>query len=396
MKSKLSVKLSGMLFAAMFVFGSCKENKEPEPPKAPSAYSLGVQVGAVNYILPTDNIKEGSVSPVGNGVEVPGNEFIQSGNYFYFFSRAEKKFYQYEVKSNGTVEEKGALLITSYVTDRAYSQSLIDDNTILIIDPLKWGEPAVKWLTVSIPDFKVKASGSLNLPVFEQAPGVNWRVNVGKVVLHGSKLVMGSVYYDLAGNYAPGTHVVTFDYPSMANPTKVTSTKSTGEIGYTNQLFTRTANGDLYVGAYRGPYGPPSNDAVFGYILKIPNGQHTFDANYFFDLSKKLNEPTQVMLFNTNDMPTYGDLDKENYYFARIDLAAQTISKFNLPKSSVRLGRYPLVSNGKYITFHKSLANNKTNVVEIDYNGGPNAYTIGKQILGDGVNGISVVAHPAQ
>ncbi len=412
MKNKLLIRLFGigMLFGALILMNACKKEKTNDPPPEEDIfYSLGVQVGGVNYILPTDDIKNGSVSPVGFGIEVPGNELIQSGNYFYFFSRAEKKFYQFELKADGTVTEKASLLITSYISSRAYSQNLIDNNTILIIDPIVWGEPAVKWFTIKIPDFTITASGTFDLPTFEKQPGVNWNVNVGKAVLHGNKIIMGSVYYDFDGNYAPGTHVIAIDYPSMTNATKVTSNTSIGEIGYTNQLFAKTSNGDLYVGAYRGPYGPPSDDDVYGFILRIKNGTAVFDDSYFFDLSETIGEPTQVMqlnfledqsamamLFNVNDIPTWDDLDKENYYFAKIDLPSKVVAKFNVPKSSVRLARYPLISDGKYITYHKSITNNKTNILEIDYRDGANAYTIGKQIAGDGVDGISVVKHPTE
>jgi len=195
----------------------------------------------------------------------------------------------------------------------------------------------------------------------------------------------------------------------MANPTKVTSPKSTGEIGYTNQLFAQTSNGDLYVGVYRGPYGAPSTDDVKGYILRFKSGQSTFDDEYFFDLSAVIGEPTQVMqlnflegqsamamLFNTNDMPEWGALDNDNYYYAKIDLPNKVVSKFNVPKSSVRQVRYPLISDGKYITYLRSKTENKANILEIDYNGGANAFKVGKLIEGDGVNPISVVKHPAK
>lgn len=410
MMNKHSIRLVGALVCVFVLMNSCKKEKDPTPPgPKEGTYSLGIQAGSVNYILPTKGISEGSVSPVGFGVEVPGNELIQSGNYIYFFSRAEKKFYQFELKADGTVQEKASLLVTSYISDRAYSQNLIDANTILVIDPLVWGAPSVKWFTIKIPDFQISASGSLDLPTFEKAPGVNWNVNVGKAVLHGNKIIMGSVYYDFDGNYAPGTHTIVIDYPSMANPTKLSSDKSTGEIGYTNQLFAKTGNGDLYVGVYRGSYGPPSDDDVFGYILRIKNGQHVFDNDYFFDLSQELGEPTQVMqlnflegqsamamLFNPNDIPTWDALDNDNYYFAKIDLPTKSVAKFNTPKSSARLGRYPLISDGKYVSFYKSIANNKTNVLEIEYDGGASAFTIGKQILGDGVSGYSVTKHPAE
>ena len=410
MKNRRSIQWVGALLCIFVLVNSCKKDSNPPPPEEQEpAYSLGVQIENVSYILPTRGIKEGSVSSKGHGVEVPGNELIQSGDYIYFFSRAEKKFYQFELKADGTVQEKKSLLITSYISDRAYSQNLIDASTILVIDPLVWGEPTVKWFTIKIPDFQVTASGSLDLPTLEKAPGVNWNVNVGKAILHGNKIIMGSVYYDYDGNYAPGTHAIVIDYPSMTNPARLSSDKSTGEVGYTNQLFAKIGNGDLYMGVYRGSYGPPSDDDVYGYVLRIKNGQYVFDNDYFFDLSATIGEPTQVMqlnflegqsamamLFNPNDMPTWNELDNNNYYFAKLDLPSKTVSKFNVPKSSARLGRCPLIDNGKYITFYKNVTNNKTNVLEIEYNGGADAYTIGKLVEGEGVNGISVAKHPAE
>ncbi len=413
MRNKLSIRLFSMLLCVLtLVVGSCKKKKDPEPPAKASYYSLGIAMpGNVNYILPTDNIKEGSISPVGLGVEVPNGEFIQSGNYFYFFSRAEKKFFQYELKADGTVEEKASLLVTSYISSRAYSQNLIDENTILVMDPISWGEPSVKWFTIRIPDFVVATSGTVELPTFEKEAGVNWKVNVGKAVLHGSKIIMGSVYYDFDGNYAAGTHAIVIDYPSMSNPTKITTTLSTGEIGYTNQLFAKTSNGDLYVGAYRGSYGPPSNNNVYGYILRVNNGEYTFDENYFFDLTATVGSSTQIMqldflegqsamalLFNPADVESdWSNLDDDHYYFAKLNLPSKQISTtFNVAKSSARLVRKPLIKDGKFISYYKSVAGNKTNVLEIDYNGDANAYTIGKEISGDGVTGYSVVKHPTE
>lgn len=415
MKSFFSTKLLSMLLCSAIVFNACKKDEPTDEPtvEVPSGYSLGVNVGGVNYVLQTEDLFDGgNVSPVGNGVEIPGNELLQSGDYFYFYARSEKKFYQYELKNDGTVEEVASLLVTSYVPDRAYSQNILDENTLLIMDPIAWGSPSVKWLKIRIPDFVIAESGTIELPTFEKEAGVNWNVNVGKVVLHGSKLVMGSVYWQVEGTntaYAPGTHAITIDYPSMANPTKVTSSLSTGEIGYTNQLFAKTNNGDLYVGVYRGAYGAPSTDDVKGYILRIKNGATTFDNDYFFDLSATIGEPTQVMqlnflegssamamLFNTNDMPARANLEDDIYYYAKVDLAAKTVSKFNAPKASVRQVRYPLVSNGKYITYQRSKTANTAKILEIDYNGGADAFKVGKLIEGDGVNPISVVKHPAK
>ncbi|MEQ9439325.1 MAG: hypothetical protein RIG62_09765 [Cyclobacteriaceae bacterium] len=399
----------------MLLLGSCADDSEPEPdliPEVDAYYSLGVVMGEdfSSYLLSTDNLEEGSVSPVGSGVELNSAEFLQSGNYIYFFSRDEKKFYQYELHADGSVTETASLLVTQYITDRAYSQNLVDENTILVMDPVQWGEPEVKWLTISIPDFVVSASGSFNLPTIEKAPGVNWNSNLGRGALHGDKFIMGTVYYDFDGNFADGTHAIVLDYPSMTNPMLIETQLTSAELGiFTSNSFLSTDNGDLYIAAYRGFYGVPTTDDVHGSVLRIKAGENDFDEDYFLDLTQVMGETTQIMqldflegetgmgmLFNDTEIASWDDLDNDHYYFARIDLPNQTVSKFNVPKSDIRLARKPLIEDGKYITYIKSAASNTTNVLEIDYNGDADAYTVGIEIEGDNVQGYSVAKHPTE
>lgn len=398
-------------FALMF---SCSKDESIDDPTTSEEeaeyYSLGVQIpDGASYSLSTDDLMTGNISPVGNGVEIPGNEFIQSGNYFYFFSRGEKKFFQYEMHADGSVTETASLLVSEYITDRAYSRNLIDENTILVMDPIQWGEPEIKWFTIKIPEFEVSNSGVYSIPTIAKDNGENWKANLGTAVVHGNKLVMPTVYYDFDGNYAPGTRSVVLDYPSMDNETLIESDISTGENAYINNLLAHTDNGDLYIGYLRGFYGTPTDDDVNGYILRINAGETDFDDSYFFDLSAEMGEPTQVMqldalegnwamgmLFNPNDIGEYSNLDNDHYYYAKVDLANQSITRYNMPKADIRLSRKPLISEGNFIAFHKSAANNTTNVLVIDYNGNADDYTIGKTIDGDGVTGYSVVKHPTE
>lgn len=413
MINKLNLRVWIALFGSIILFNACSNDDEqgPQPePEVDAFYSLGIVMGEdfSSYLLSTDNLEEGSVSPVGSGVELNGAEFIQSGNYIYFFSRNEKKFYQYELHADGTVSETASLLVTQYITDRAYSQNLVDENTLLVMDPVQWGEPEIKWLTISIPDFVISASGSFNLPTLEKTEEVNWNANLGRGALHGDKFIMGTIYYDFDGNFAEGTHAIVLDYPSMTNPTLIETQLTSAEIGiYTNNSFLTTESGDLYIAAYRGFYGKPTDNDVHGSILRIKAGETDFDEVYFMDLTQVMGESTQIMqldflegetgmgmLFNDTEIVDWADLDNDHYYFAKIDLHDQTIDKFNVPKSDVRLARKPLAGDGKYISYIKSAANNTTNVLEINYNGDADDYTVGIEIEGDNVQGYSVAKHP--
>ncbi len=410
MKIKSKFILPILLIGIMAGFFSCDDN-DPEPGTTEGQYfSLGVVLGTdfTNYLLSTDTISEGEISPVRNGVELSGAEYIQSGNYIYFFSRADKKFFQYELLSDGAVTETASLLVTQYITDRAYSQNLVDENTLLVMDPVQWGEPAVKWFTISLPDFVVDESGTFDLPTIEQTAGVNWKSNLGRGALHGDKFIMGTVYYDFDGNFADGTHAVVFDYPAMTNPTLIETNLTTAELGiFTNNSFATTANGDLYIAGYRGAYGVPSDDEINGVVFRIKAGEEDFDESYLLDFSEEMGETIQIMqldflegnlamgMLMNNTGVSYANLDDDHYYFAKLDLPNKTITPYNMPESDIRLARKPWIEDGKYVSYIKSLENNTTNVLQINYDGGPDDYEVGIEIEGENVQGYSVVKHPA-
>ncbi len=414
--NKMKLNFPSGLFTAILlsaaVLTSCDESDSDTPNPAEQYYSLGIVMADdfSSYLLSTPNLESGSVSPIGNGVELPSAEFIQSENYIYFFSRTEKKFFQYELRPDGTTVPSGSLLVTAYITDRAYSQNLIDKNTILVMDPIVWGEPEIKWFTIKIPEFEVGESGTLTLPTKAKNETENWSGNLGRGVLHGNKFIMGTVFYDFDGNFAEGTHAVVIDYPSMTNPTLIETQLTSAELGiFTNNNMIRTANGDVYIAAYRGFYGKPTDNDVHGSILRIKNGEYDFDESYFLDLTDVMGESTQIMqldalegqkamgmLFNDSEIGSWDNLDNDHYYYALIDLPNKTVNKFNVPKADVRLARKPLITDAKYITYHKLLSSGTTNVLEIDYNDGADAFTTGTLIEGANIQGYSVAKHPVE
>jgi hypothetical protein len=416
MKKQISTLLNwtnAALMACLVLAGTaCSDDEGVAPDKSGERfYSLSIISGDVSYILPTNTPMEGTVSPVGSGVEFGGRSFIPSGNYVYDFNEADKKFYQYELNSDGTVEEVASILATQYISDRAYSRSLIDENTLLIMDPVAWGDPETKWFTIALPEFTVSGSGSINLPTLGQSPGVSWKMNVGRVAKHGDKLIMGSIYYDFDGNYSEGSHAVVFDWPGMTNPTLIHTDQINAELGIiSGSGYAETENGDLYISASGGAFwGKSGSDGKSGGILRIKNGETDFDEGYLLDLSDELGKPTNIMqldyigndiaiamLFDPTEVDGWGDIDNDHYYFAKINLVTKEITPYNIPKSGSRLARQPLIDNGKYYTYLKMAAANTTHVLEIDPQGGPDAFTRGAQIVGDNVQGYAIAKHPAE
>ena len=391
---------------------SCGKQQDQKDKRIATAhYSLGVNAGGVSYSVPVNNLANGSIQVEQNGTRLDATSLITSGKYMYFFSRSQKKYYQYELHKDGTISQTAALAVGEYISDWAYSQNLIDSETILVMDPVKWGEPEVKWFTISIPGFVISGSGSFKLPAKEKSPGVNWKSNVGNGMLHGNKFIMGSVYYDFEGNFASGAHAVVFDFPGMRNPKLISTNLTTAELGiYSTSGLITAEDGDLYMAACRGAlWGAKTDGHVYGGILRIKKGETKFDESYFLDLTKANGAPVNILqldylggtsamaiLFDDTKMKGWGDVANDHYYFAKVDLTSRTLFRYNIPKSDAHNAKRPLIANDKYYTYLKSTAGKTTHVLEIDLRGGADAYRKGLLENGNNVKGYSVIKCPAE
>lgn len=402
------LKLVGILLGFSLLI-SCNEKKGNTSDVTGDHYSLGLSRDGKSYSVSTDSLFGKTITLKENSTELEAKSLIVSGKYFYFFNRSEKKFYQYELRIDGGITQKASLEVGSYVTDHAYSQNLVDDQTILVIDPVQWGEPEIKWFTIRIPDFVITANGNFQLPTLKRPDGRNWKSNVGRGVLHAGKFVMGTVYYDFEGNFASGSHAVAFDFPGMTNPKRITTNKITAELGiFSNNGFVTTENGDMYIIAARGAIlGAITNNNQYGAILRIKKGELQFDESYLFDLSKEVGAPTNItqldylggssamaVLFDDTKVKGWEDFDNDHYFFAKLDLESQRLMKYNIPKSDARITKFPLISNGKYITFLESAKNRTCQILEISTNGGPDAFRKGAVVEGKDLRGYSIIKHP--
>lgn len=402
------LKLVGILLGFSLLI-SCNEKKGNIGDVTVEHYSLGLSRDGKSYSVSTDSLFGKTITLKGNSTQLEAKSLIVSGKYFYFFNRPEKKFYQYELEADGAITEKASLEVGSYVTDHAYSQNLVDDQTILIMDPVQWGEPEVKWFTIRIPDLVITASGSFRLPALKQSAGGNWKSNVGRGVLHAGKFIMGTVYYDFEGNFASGSHAVTFDFPGMTNPKRISTNNITAELGiFSNNGFVKTENGDLYIIAARGAIlGAITSNEQYGAILRIKKGELQFDDSYLFDLAKAVGAPTNItqldylggssamaIVFDDTKVKGWGDFDNDHYFFAKLDLESQQLMKYNVPKSDARITKFPLITPGKYITFLKIAKNQTCQILEITTDGGPDAFRKGAVIDGKDLRGYSIIKHP--
>ncbi|HEV7378682.1 MAG TPA: hypothetical protein VGN64_02745 [Dyadobacter sp.] len=391
----------------LLLFWGCNSDQGSQSGSA-RHYSLGLSVDGVGYAIPANNLFGDTIHTANSGKPYDAKGLIQSENYVYFYSQPEKKFFQYTIDPRGTLTEKSGIPVAGYVSEQAFSQNLLDKNTILIMDPVKWGEPEVKWVTISIPDFKISGSGTYQLPYMEQTHDMAWKSSIGRAILHAGKVIMGTAYFDFQNNFASGAHVVVFDYPGMTNPRLVSTNLISAEVGaVSTNSFVKSGSGDLYLAACRGAVlGTITDNKVYGGVLRIKKDQTSFDESYLFDLSAVLKQPANILhldalngdeamavLVDDTKMKGCADIANDHYIFARLELPSKKIQKYNVPKSDARVARMPLITDSRYTSFLKSHANNTVHILEIDTKGGPDAFRKGAVIEGKNVLGYGIIAH---
>jgi hypothetical protein len=404
----LSLRVYWALIIVILSVTSCKLKHHKQYSEEVRHYSLGLRIDGTDCVVVADSLFSEKIN-VRKRKEYNLKNMIVSENYLYFFNQSEKKIFQYRISKDGTLAETAGLSVAGHVTERALSQNLLDKNTILVMDPVKWGEPEVKWFTIDIPDFRISASGTYQLPYMQQNQDMAWKSNIGRGVLHAGKFIMGTVYYDSKGNFAKGAHVVTFDYPGMTNPQLVSTDQISAELGnISTSGYIKTTSGDLYITTCREDVmGTTSNNKVNGYILKMRKDLAAFDETYHFDLSAALNEPVGIAqldyLGGNEAMATLADgqkaensdgLGNDRSFFVKIDMESKKVLRYTMPLFDGRIAKMPLILNGKYTTFFTSDADKTTHILEIDTHGGSDAFTKGALIDGENVRGYGIIKHP--
>ncbi|WP_026999387.1 hypothetical protein [Eisenibacter elegans] len=137
-----------------------------------------------------------------------------------------------------------------------------------------------------------------------------------------------------------GTKSVVVDYPSLENPTVITSTVGQGDCsGYRSFNSFTTEDGNIYQATQR----EPSNRG--SHILKI-NANNEYDNNYVFSLNTALgvsNVYVDCWRYAGNGIAyaLYSHGDSDQGFVARLDLNARTATKVDIPEDAdLNFGQY--------------------------------------------------------
>lgn len=390
-------------------FTACEKKENPTPiPAADQFFSISIWGEDEQYIAPVPSITEGALSFVGNGIEAESSRYLWHKQYIYLMNITEKKFFQYEMKADGTLTEKAYILTDGVVPNYFQSLTVVDDNTLLVLGTVDDNNGVGGWARISISDFRVIDRGTLTVPYDAANPGLLFYI--GKGFVDNGKFILGGYFYDyVSDSYAAdGVKALVYDYPAMNNMKVISSDLADGCVGYDYlHSLDKDEDGHHYFvvssGKYWGGVGGKSG------IVRIKKGQASFDPDYFFDVTTPVGKDACLMGMNyvgngiafgtvqyEEMMTSIRDRYKNIAQVVKLDLKNKSVTVMNSPLSPVGMVRHPLVFNNKYYTGITPVGE-EAHIYEFDPAGDANAFKKGIALDGGGYVQVQLIApHPVQ
>lgn len=342
--------------AALLSVAACEpKTSDPVTPEG-TAYALFGSVGTApnvqSLILQTNNLTEGTVSALGNGLDITGSNFsrrstIQKDGFFYNIDGVAGKLGKYKL-TNGKLETIREVPFADITLFNWFQW--IDANTLLLTAD---GETKFNYAIINTENLTVTKTGTLPVP----APANGGAMFIGVHHVRDGKLHLFYSHFDGPNYEAEDTsRVAVMDYPAMTNVTISKDTRSTYPgCGYGNTPGAfEDENGDIYVITGPGPWSAYRPELPTG-IFRVKKGARVFDPSYFFNTTKATaGEQQQGMWYLGNGKalvksanPTVAVYPNFAFDYYVADVRTQTMTKLELPKSNANFKGEVLVENGK-------------------------------------------------
>lgn len=281
---------TGLLVGAAIFMTSCSDDDDNiTTPETASAYALGIGVTSngttTNYLVKTEDLLTGKISPIGTGLTLAGYRDYAIGNTTVFANGGLG-----EVNVNGITQDAAGLLTVSgsATFDRATDDiQQVDVNQMLAVEyPSKANGDKARWYFV---DIATKAiTKNFSTPLLPIIAGIDNPVYSGMAV-RGNQLFVSNLHFDpsYTTNHTDTNYVAVYTYPEIKFEKLITDARTgpSGAFGTKNGLIL-TENGDIYSMSSSNFGNGYSKATKPGGFLRIKSGATTFDASYFFDTDK--------------------------------------------------------------------------------------------------------------
>ena len=316
-----------------------EQDPDQEIPEDYAPYSLSLAIQATDgsfsyYTVAYDDIMSGELTAQGQGIEQPGYyDFTMINNTIYSLGGLD----DVNVVAINADEESESL---TQIGDVSFSLGLSDmvkaDDTTLISVTMERDSDVITFRKFN-PN-SVTVSDTKDIQVSDITPFVG--PSYSGMVVSGNHLFLS--YYisepnTFATKYTDQAEVAVFSYPELEFQ-KVITDDRVGPIGGFNTKagLIKDASGNVYAISHSNPANGYSQSTKPAGILKINNGETSFDKDYFFDIqeasggtlvySRFLEDGRAFAEINTQDRALQTTWSDSPLSSAIIDFEEQTIN----------------------------------------------------------------------
>lgn len=360
---KLTLSVLGL--GAALTFTSCSEDDSTINPDKQQenqfVMSLAIQ-GSDNsftyYTVPFADVMSGSLSAQGKGIEQPGYfDFTQIGNTIYSIGGLDDvSVVGISKTETGELKQLGNISFANSLSDIIQA----DANTLVAVE-MSATSNMVKFHTINANS--VTVTGTKQNPVSDltnlAAPSYSG------MRISGNQLFLSYYISDPTTFATPHTdvaQVAVYSYPELEFQKVITDTR-TGPIGGFNTKtgLIKDEQGNIYALSNSNPANGYSQTTKKGGVLRIANGQTTFDPNYFFDVEavtsgknishlKYLGNGKALAEINAEANASQARWSDGPLKTAIVDLTAKTVTYINgLPQHAGIGRRLAALQDGNFV-----------------------------------------------
>lgn len=398
--------LIASLVLLMFM-SACSDDDNPADPKPDSNAGITMSLrltgdNGPEYIVTKENIMQGEVSAVGQGIELTGWRFFYPVGKTLFASgySEDNQCAAYANDGTGKIVKKGEFIFDNSLEMFGHSD---DNKTLLAMEIPRTGFSNRRLHFVDVNTSLV--SKIVGTRIFESQTDslVAWP---SALQVRDNKLFIPFHKLDVKGLFttprADTAFVAVYSYPNVgAQPEKIITDSRTSNIGVNGATtgLIQTDNGDLYsfsCGAKMAGFAPASSKPSG--ILRIKSGSTDFDPDYFFNIETAANggklfwfdyiggNKAIGRILTDDNGAAWGAFGREifNQKLVIIDLASKTVTDVaGVPLHAKRYSSPVLVEDGKvYVSIETA---SEANVYQVDIATGKG--TKGASIKGKTIKG---------
>lgn len=352
----------GVLSTVLFITSCKKDNNDPNPDPEDKEYSY-----ILSLSLPTANsypfhtlkdITSAATVNISGSQELTGYDggVLVNGKDGAVFINTTLTLNKYTINENGLLVSAGSLSNLG-ISSGPISTFLTESRMLVSSGPRSNTTGNFEYQIINTTNFTLESSGTINLPV----DGPTSTAYPNAYILKEGKIYVPYIHTNEDYEAYDEAPIAIFNATNMAYE-KTIYTDKTASLGYSVVSgHGTTENGDLYVISCNSNYWGANESKPSG-IVRIKSGQSEFDNSYFFDITAKTggnhtggflyvgNNKAIVQVFRSDLITAYRDYANGyviEYYVA--DLAAQTLTKLNMPLSRNPKQALSLLKDGKAV-----------------------------------------------